>query len=753
MRALAVLVLSLFGCSSDDGAAEHPTPELVSISPATGEPVPRTAWLVLTFAGPVDPESIARFELACGDVEVGSTVTLLGAERVVVNPSAELPASTACRLSWRGPKGAEEATFTTAGQGTATVPYDRDDASTFLPFPDDTFTIDDAETRTGRRVSIPSLDRDIDVAGLVDTLAVYANRQDGFSALAHLVVPLSEAADPTSLPATPVASLDPLSTVALLELDGDTPGARVPFQVVVRNDEGASGPSPFLALFPVGVLRSGGRYGIVVSRRVLTPSRVGFGASPQMARALDPQAVPTGATDEGVRALASEVVELAGRASPPHLPDDIALALRFSVRTTEDAASDILAMRARIDLSDAPAHTIDAVTPGEEGGAIAAVVTGTWQSPSFARGRYVARDERGRPAPQGNVAQPFLLVLPRAALERSVPIVIYQHGQPGSANEVLRVTAPRFAELGYAVAAFTDPLNRAYPLAEGDDLGSWRGRLIGATLVSVLGTSEAPNDDGSLTTAEQLAFIRMIRTLAVDVLPLDAPDGRKDVDATGPLLYMGISQGARHGTRLLAYTPDILAAALVVGGGWNTAGTLHQAADGLFGAVAGIAPNITPAELWAGLALYQAMQDNGDPAIHASYLYRAPLDSGEAYRPASVLMLEGLGDSFVPNHTSEGTALTMGLTHVGPVWRETVIPARADAPLEANVAATTTGAYYQYVPVGIEGVEPTPSCADRDEREGHFCPQIATEATTQIARFFATALFDDAPTVIDPLAP
>ena len=60
---------------------------------------------------------------------------------------------------------------------------------------------------------------------------------DGWSPIAHLVLELSEAPDPSTLPRTPVESLDPLATISLLQL---TPGAgfasRVPFRLEARSD-------------------------------------------------------------------------------------------------------------------------------------------------------------------------------------------------------------------------------------------------------------------------------------------------------------------------------------------------------------------------------------------------------------------------------------------------------------------------------------------------------------------------------------
>jgi hypothetical protein len=74
----------------------------------------------------------------------------------------------------------------------------------------------------------------------------------------------------------------------------------------------------------------------------------------------------------------------------------------------------------------------------------------------------------------------------------------------------------------------------------------------------------------------------------------------------------------------------------------------------------------------------------------------------------------------------------------------------------ANMDARTTAAFYQYVPRGVEGVQPTPGCsspalAEDSASEGHYCAQSAKESLRQRVHFFETALGKTAPEIIDPL--
>ena len=66
--------------------------------------------------------------------------------------------------------------------------------------------------------------------------------------------------------------------------------------------------------------------------------------------------------------------------------------------------------------------------------------------------------------------------------------------------------------------------------------------------------------------SDQLELFRFVTTLgSLDVLPLGAPDGIPDVDASR-ILYIGESFGAVLGATALALGPEAHAACLTVGG-------------------------------------------------------------------------------------------------------------------------------------------------------------------------------------------
>ena len=132
------------------------------------------------------------------------------------------------------------------------------------------------------------------------------------------------------------------------------------------------------------------------------------------------------------------------------------------------------------------------------------------------------------------------------------------------------------------------------------------------------------------------------------------------------------------------------------------------------------------------------------------FAFRRPLEIAGTTRKASVLLVEGLDDSLVPNHATESAAYQLGLPHLAPVQRAVPFLSVVTGPVRANLDPETTGAFFQYVPVGVPGIPETPSCVL--EPEGHYCAQSAVESVEQRTHFFQSGLGDAPPEIIDPFA-
>jgi hypothetical protein len=586
---------------------DPPNRGLVSSEPANGaSDVPVTAWLRLAFGSPVDDALLASLLLRCGGVSLPFSAGAVAPGVLAVNPDGDLPPQSACVLDFASPAGSRALLFETAALDAdlPSVVYDRTNLGLTAPHPDDVWTEPDAETATGLHLAIPALDREPDVVDVFEALRAAAPSFDGFSPLGGITIQLGAAPDPASVPASDAGSLDPLASIGLYDVSPESPdfGTRVPFSATVGADSVLGRPPDHgIVLFPGIPLRSGGRYGLVVTRRLLaSPSRP-FAASAFSEAALGPPETGEPGAVTRARELSGEVLTaLAATQAVPFAADDVALVLRVTVRTTDDIDDDVLSMKQQVLARPPPAFEILSVRAGTD--TAAAVVTGEWDAPEWRRGKFLARTAAGLPRIVTTRRIPFTLALPREARSGPVPLVLYQHGSPGSAeNEVPR---NHLTKAGFAVAGFTDPLNR-----END---SNPDQFVLAIFGNLLFGQRAAEYEAQ-TYGEQLAFLRMLPGLgSIDVLLLGAPDGIPDIDGGAPLGYLGISQGAVHGEAFLAYAPEITAATLVVGGNRITENYYHQARESPIGAtpllqaLVGLIQNATPTDVWVGAALGRA---------------------------------------------------------------------------------------------------------------------------------------------------
>lgn len=736
----------LAGCPLD-------IPPLASSDPADGATdVPGTTWVELRFEGPVAAPALSSFALSCDDTAVEIATSGLSSDVVVLNPVPVVSGS--CRVSWPG--GAVRFAVA-AGSAAATVLYDHTDTRRTSPFPDDAWTVDDSSTATGVRNAVPLPVGPSDLQVIFNGLLPETNTLDGFSPIAHFVVELSDAPDVSTLPLTPTASLDPLATVVLFDLSPDSPtyGERVPFLLQPRTDTSVEQVvSHSLLVFPSIPLRSGGRYGFIVTRRALVDPARPFDKSEFFRAALEAPEGELGAAAARVRRMATDVIDAVQAVAVPTIDrGDIALALRISVRTTDNIPSDMLAVKQQVLAAPPAAYEISAVEAQAEDSPLAAIVRGTWQAPEWREGelkQYLARDPEGRPVQTGTKAVPFTLALPKAALDGPVPIAMYQHGNPGSSESEVPSAARRsLAAAGFAVIGFTDVLNRELSPGISDP-----GQAIIAQIAPVLGgivTRAKVPDFWVETRAEMLAFLRFFDGLgSLDVLPVGAPDGMPELDVEAPRVYLGISEGGNNGQGFLPYAPEIRAGAVVVGGARLGEVLIHQGADLFLNTLGAIYRSLTPADIWVGLSLFQTIFDNQDAHNHVRFLYRDRLEVAGTLRKPSVLVLEGLNDTLVPNHATDSMAWSMGpIPHLQPVQRAVPFLQVVSGPISANIDAETTAAFYQYVPAGVPGIPTTPGC--EAQPEGHYCAQSAPASLHQRAVFFQSAL-EGVPTIIDPLA-
>lgn len=770
--------------------------------------IPVGVWPELRVEPASAATSIEQIGMVCDEAAIGVRIHRLATGRIVVQPERRLPAEQACRVAWTRAGSPESIGFETfrasAAPGRAlTVVYRRADSGEVAPVPDDFWTVRDPTTATGLRLDLPVAVRG-DVREVIEGLRAELARADGWSPIGPIVLPISDRIDPESIPRTVEASLDPTSTIALVDIDPGSPGRgeRFPFEAVLRKDRTAIGLEDHaLWVLPARPLRAGGRYALLMRRGIASSAgramvepvsirsilaRSGgspSGANPSSAEsasggAATSVAAPAWSRVKGVVAAQLEPVLTVADAALaiPWTRDDLVFALPFTVRSLVGFERDPLALLEGVRALTGPRLEIERVeVVRDPARPLAAVVHGRFAVPVWRerRTRGIARNADGSPRVVGRDALRFVLALPRRAVKTPAPILMYQHGNPGSASEEIgSIRQDAYLEAGFAVVGFTDLWNRGKPQ------GSLDRRQLVVRQVAALADSvrkkKVVPDDWLVTLGEQLALVEALPELAsLDVLPVSAPDGRPEIDGRLPLVYEGISQGAIHGQALVAYSDRVRAASLVAGGARLAELALHQAASSMVKALPFLFGDFRPLDLWVTLALFQTAIDRQDAHLHALRLHRGVVPGDPASTPRrdgsssldgerawpSLLLTAGTGDSYIPLRASRSLAWVLGPL----AWLEAKdasglsLP-RAEAPLRGNLADGTTGAYVEIVPYG-SSLPTAPGChpevlplPEEILREGHFCAQLAEESIRRRVAFLRAAVDAAPPTVIDPFA-
>jgi hypothetical protein len=743
-------------------------PALVAVEPAAGATVPRTAWLRFRLASALPAGALDGFGFAleCNGERVTRSAHALADGSLILNPTPELPAAASCRAVWRDESGdVAETAFSVAadtGLDAATALYDRTDPLALAPFPDDFYTVADASMPSGLAIELPAPPfTEAFQAQAFDALTAQTLGVDGWSRMTHVVLAFSHPLDPSAVPADAVASMVPFAPIALIDVDPASPdfGDRIPYRMLVRTDEAPDGSFDHAAmLFPSIDLRERGRYAVVVTRRAFASGEPGrpFAPSAFFASVL---AEPGGgealeveqARDKIAPALAT-VAELA----VPIPSEDVALAVQLSIRTAPDVADSVFIKERTLSLAppELVLPALDNPCPNATNFCIRLVATraleirGRVRLPEYRNTglQVFERDEDGNPVQTGTNEVPFMMTLPVESLDGPVPIVMYQHGNPGGPIEATRDGGTGYLDdAGYAVAGIQDTLNR--------QIGQDVALQVSVILFFAVQTQSLPAY-WAQTGADMMGFLRAIQGMgSLDLLhrdglgnPAIGPDGIPEID-TSRILYHGISEGGNNAQRFLPFAPEIIAATPTVGGARLGETLIHQSSDAILAQIGGFMPELRPVDLWVGLSLFQLGFDPQDGHTFLKHLYREPLlpfAGSSDVTPPSALFTEGVGDSLVPNNASRTMAIELGVPHVRPIARAVPGLEEIDAPVAQNLAPGLTAGYFQYDPAT------TPYCVTRPQPEGHYCPQSAPEAQAQRRHFLESALDTGNAEIISP---
>jgi hypothetical protein len=508
-----------------------------------------------------------------------------------------------------------------------------------LPWPSSAFEQADPAQTTGLRVHLTEA---VGMPTVWSRLSVVPS--DGFSPVGTLATWLPAGLDPAALPSTPEDTTGPDSPILLMDADAtsDTWGRALPWRAGISAPDPGGGVVLFVS--PLRPLRPGGRYAVLVDRRLRSASGGETAPTPAMAaRIAGAEGTPAEVYFRDLLALA----DAAGRR-----PEDVAQLWDFHVRSAAGIRG-LLEALAEQELAFAAARPAIVATNPQPGPNDATRYDVTLRIPRWRADRFapIARDAAGRPTPVGEDEVTAILVVPANATADTPAIpMLFGHGLSASAELM-------YAQLVPALDLASGPYALLLPDWE---LHGSRGAGL-QDILAIAGRLDGTAFAHSLlhSAADSLVFSDALGRLG----PL--PD-RGAVLRPGPVYYLGQSLGSMIGVLGNAVDPKVRASVYNVGGGALSAllregGVVEKL--GLKDAIRDIVATEPP----AGLTLEQAVEvvmvmsqiafDPGDPASM----------SAAGLGPAQPCILqESLGDGIVINPSTELLARTMDLPLATP---------------------------------------------------------------------------------------
>ena len=505
-----------------------------------------------------------------------------------------------------------------------------------LPFPTDEFSVADPTTATGRRLSAPDGvidDRLLSRLGPGASQADAFDGADGYSAVTPIIFEFAAPVVPGSVPA------DGGDVVVLFDL---STGERVPLRASVPADAARHGaPDTIVMAWPRGRLDYGRTYVARVGDGLRARAGGPVPRSPGMSRV----------DDAHVASLRRDLARLEGDRW-----DETLSATRFTVRSAQNATSELDAMNQVVRSSDHPVRNLR-VDPALLIESASAVVTGEVLVSDFRDADGVARVANGA-APGW---ERFVLVLPeRAAGPAGAPVAIYGHGIT-AAKETMLFTAGTNARLGVATIGIDVPNHGDRQWGDGGyvlDIARSRtfGRLASMPLQGVV-------DHVSLLMAVQqhLGDLRVTAPATFERPARPAPP----LD-TETVLYQGTSMGGVLGAAFVGLAPELDGAFLQVTGSGIADIIMNSLIWPLF---MGVVP--------AGASTGDAYALMGAASLLLDHAENTNLLERIATQGTPVFVTQGVGDGVVPGTTTDRLVSLLDLPVVGPELASISLPHRS----------------------------------------------------------------------------
>lgn len=569
-----------------------------------------------------------------------------------------------------GDEGAPKAIFVVPREGAERVSWD-------LPFPSDL-------DRTETGVDLSAFPNPVHSSAIDMFVDLLGTEVDGFSTIGSCYLRFSTAIDVGALP-DPAGSLDPGASVFLVRL---STGERVP--VVLRFQESATdywGDDTLAARAVNGfVLAPAETYALVVTRDLTTVDGTPFGASPDLRAILGLETGDPATEDARARVYGPAATRLAELGTPA---DEI---VSLSVFTTQDPVGPMFraaqALRRDVPEPDATEYFSDrrldtyTLLTGHYGPA-PLYQTGVAPFDAVGSGRFEWVD--GEPVVQEEAVLRFAVAVPVTEMPASgYPIVVTSHGTGGDYKSFVEDgTARRLAELGVASIGFDQVLHgeRAPPDTQPE------------TTFFNFTNPVAGRDNARQSALDNVQQARLVRNM---VIPADTlPSGAEVFFDPSHVAFFGHSQGSLNGALFLAID-ETAHAAILSGSGANIGYAILYKTEPtsilpLVEILLDLDAETEGFDIFHPiLTLLQTFIDTADPLNYAPYWSAEPrVGDGR-----SVLVTEGLDDTFAPPLGAEGLAVAAGIPLLGDVSRP--IPgldleglATSALPATANVTSGT----------------------------------------------------------------
>ncbi len=557
--------------------------------------------------------------------------------------------------------GGDSAAATDLGPRGACNPVDG--SGCLLPFPSDFLTAEDTGSATGRRVDLDPTGMPVNIDGVTMT-PDYFNELDGWSTLGAMMVHLPDASLSGTIPVTDIGAY--ADTDARTVVIDTSTGERLPHWVE-RDAFAAGSGRELLLLRPAVPMRHGTTY-VVGIRGLVDDAGTPLDPTPGFRALRDGE----GSDDRDLlrqvdryEDVVFPTLEQAGVAR-----QDLQLAWSFTTTSVEGSLGRSLYLRQqalsqaekRWADNQAAAYTLDSTSTGDcaSGATIGLDLTGHFDAPLYrtdeAPGSLLTRGDDGLPYENGTTSVPFLLRVPCSVLtaDQPAPLLQFGHGLLGNRSEAYSSSLARLAADNGAVIGAVD----------------WTGMKEDDRKAITLMIIEDPGKFAMIPEGlaqgfvEQQLFTRLVNgPLAAD--PLLQVGGRSVIDPDTSYLY-GISQGAVLGGGLGALSLDFDKVVLGVPG---TPFTLLLArSEGFYPFLVMLdALYDDPAEVSVIIGLMQHLWDPGEAAGYARFMNAEPLD--EQTPPKPVLLLDGIGDAYVPTLGAHIMARAYGARNILPANR------------------------------------------------------------------------------------